>query len=175
MKIKDKEFEVLISRDQIDKRVKEIAAQINEDYRDKDPIFLAILNGSFMFASDLMKEISIASRISFIKVASYYHTASTGEVKKLIGLHEDITQRNIVIVEDIVDTGFTLEKTMEEVETANPSSIEVATCLLKPDALQREVELKYVGFEISNEFVIGYGLDYDGYGRNSGDIYQIKS
>lgn len=175
MKIKDKEFEILISGDRIQNRVKEIADQINEDYRDKDPIFLAILNGSFMFASDLMKEIRIPSRISFIKVASYYHTASTGEVKKLIGLHEDITQRNVIIVEDIVDTGFTLEKTMEEVGTANPSSVEVATVLLKPDALKREVDLKYVGFEIPNEFVIGYGLDYDGYGRNYRDIYQIRS
>lgn len=175
MKIKDKEFQILISSDQIEKRVKEIAEQINEDYRDKDPIFLAILNGSFMFASDLMKEINIPSRISFIKVASYYHTASTGEVKKLIGLHEDITQRNIIIVEDIVDTGFTLEKTLEEVGTANPSSIEVATVLLKPGALKREVDLKYVGFEISNEFVVGYGLDYDGYGRNASSIYQIKN
>lgn len=175
MKIKDKEFEILISSDQIEKRVKEIAQQINEAYRDKDPIFLAILNGSFMFASDLMKEITIPSRISFIKVASYYHTASTGEVKKLIGLHEDITQRNVIIIEDIVDTGFTLEKTMEEVGTANPSSVEVATVLLKPEALQREVDLKYVGFEIPNEFVIGYGLDYDGYGRNYRDIYQIKN
>ena len=175
MKIKDKEFEILISDDQIQKRVKEIADQINDEYHDKDPIFLAILNGSFMFASDLMKEIDIPSRISFIKVASYYHTASTGEVKKLIGLHEDITQRNVIIVEDIVDTGFTLEKTMEEVGTANPSSVEVATVLLKPDALKREVDLKYVGFEIPDDFVIGYGLDYDGYGRNYRDIYQIKS
>ncbi len=175
MTIKDKEFQVLISSDQIERRVKEIAGQINEEYREKDPIFLAVLNGSFMFAADLMKEVNIPSRISFIKVASYYHTASTGEVKKLIGLNEDITQRNIIIVEDIVDTGFTLEKTLEEVETANPSSIEVATFLLKPDALKRPVDLKYVGFEISNEFVIGYGLDYDGYGRNYGDIYQIES
>jgi len=175
LKILDKEFEIFIKKEDIKSRVKEIASQISQDYAGKNPVFIAVLNGSFIFAADLMKEISIPAEISFIKVASYYHTSSTGEVKKLIGLQEDITQRNVIIIEDIVDTGLTMAKIKEEVMMAEPSSLEVATLLVKPETLKEDLSLKYVGFEIPNKFVVGYGLDYNGYGRNLKAIYQINS
>jgi len=174
LKILDKEFQIFIKEEEIKSRILEIANQINQDYAEKEPVFIAVLNGAFIFAADLMKEISISAQISFIKVASYYHTSSTGEVKKLIGLQENITQRNVIIIEDIVDTGITMTKIKQEVMMAEPSSLEIATLLLKPDALKEDMYLKYVGFEIPNEFVVGYGLDYNGYGRNLKSLYQIK-
>lgn len=174
MKIKDKEFELFITRDRIDSRVIEIGWKINKDYSNKNPLFIVVLNGAFMFAADLMKVVNIESELSFIKVASYQGEGSTGKVKELIGLTESLTGRHIVIIEDIVDTGLTMEKILETVNTQNPASVEIATFLLKPKSLLRKVETKYVGFEIPSNFVVGYGLDFNGYGRNFGDVYVVS-
>ncbi|MDN5200533.1 hypoxanthine phosphoribosyltransferase [Fulvivirgaceae bacterium BMA10] len=173
MKIEDKEFKLYIDRDKISSRIGEIAQAINEHYKDKNPLFVAIMNGSFMFASDLMKKVDVRSEITFIKVTSYEATQSTGNIKELIGLQENIFKRNLIIVEDIVDTGNTLNHLISEFKELGPQSIEVATLLFKPDVLKHELAIKYVGFEIPNKFVVGYGLDYDGYGRNQEDIYQL--
>jgi hypoxanthine phosphoribosyltransferase len=137
------------------------------------PIFLVVLNGSFMFAADLLKEVTIPCEISFIKVASYHGTSSTGNVTELIGLTEDITGRTVVIVEDIVDTGITLERLMNVLTRKKVKQIKIATVLLKPQSYKKEFKVDYVGIEIPNDFVVGYGLDYDGLGRNLKEIYVL--
>lgn len=175
MKIKDKEFETYLSSDQIQKRVKELADQINSDYQGKIPLFIAILNGAFMFASDLFKELNTAVEISFIKVSSYDQLSSSGTVKNLIGLKETLHNRDVIILEDIVDSGLTMVKILEMVKQLEPKSVEVVALLQKPEARKVNVEIKYTGFEIPNKFVVGYGLDYDGLGRNFKDILQLKS
>lgn len=175
MKIKDKTFEIFISENKINQRVKELAFQISKNYQGQELIILPILNGAFLFASDLIKEITIPCQLSFVKVASYEGTSSCGEVKSLIGLNKDLKDMNVLIIDDIVDTGLTMSSVVAQVQALKPSSIEIATLLLKPEALQKQLELKYVGFTIPNNFVVGYGLDYDGYGRNLKDIYQVKS
>ncbi len=174
MKIKDKEFQIFIDKKAIKKRIKEVAAVINEDYKGKTPLFLAILNGSFMFASDLMKQVRLDSEITFIKVSSYKATQSTGKIKELLGLQENIFKRDIIILEDIVDSGQTMTHITEALKTLGPSSIEIGTLLFKPEALVTDLHIKYIGFEIPNNFVVGFGLDYDGYGRNLKDIYRLK-
>ena len=173
MRIKDKSFKVLIDYERISRRLDEMAGAINRDYKDKNPLFIAILNGSFMFAADLMKKIHIPSEITFIKVNSYQATKSTGNIKELIGLQENIFKRNLIIIEDIVDTGNTLAHLLEDFGTLGADSIEIATLLHKPAALQKELVIKYVGFSIPNKFVVGYGLDYNGYGRNTMDIFEL--
>lgn len=173
MRVKDKEFKKFIKKKAIQKKVKKLASRINEDYKDKNPLFIGILNGAFMFASDLMKEVDIPSEISFIRVKSYDKTDSTGKMKKILGLEETIKGRHIIVIEDIVDTGFTIAEIMDEIKSGEPQTLEIVTVLFKPNALKKKLPLKYVGFEIPNEFVVGYGLDYDGYGRNLKDIYQI--
>jgi len=173
IKVKDKEFRLLISEDQIKVAVKNVADQINKDLKGKNPLFLAVLNGSFMFASDLMKNITIPSEISFIKLASYNGTKSDGKVKELVGLAEHIEGRSVVIVEDIVDSGHTMLKLLSTLSFRNPAEIRIATFLSKPDALQCELNIDYVAFSIPNDFVVGYGLDYDGYGRNYGELYSL--
>ena len=175
MKIKDKEFEVFIPEDELRNKIKSLAASINEDYKGKNPLFIAILNGAFMFAADLMKEITIDCSISFIKLSSYQEMQSTGSVKELIGLNENVFKRHVVIIEDIIDTGGTMESVLQEFDDRGVSSVEVVSLLLKPEALQTEINIKYLGFEIPDAFVVGYGLDYDGLGRNTRAIYQIKS
>jgi hypoxanthine phosphoribosyltransferase len=175
MKIKDKEFEVLITAEELNQKIKILAERINADYQGKHPLFIAILNGSFMFAADLMKEIEVECGISFIKLASYQDMSSTGSVTELIGLNENIFNRHIVIIEDIIDTGSTMTSVLEEFRQRGVSSVEVVTLLLKPAALQDDIDIKYLGFEIPNIFVVGYGLDYDGLGRNTKAIFQIKS
>jgi hypoxanthine phosphoribosyltransferase len=171
VQIKDIHFEISIPSEQILKEVKRIAEEINRDLDGKNPIFLVILNGAFMFASDLMKEISIPCEISFVKLASYHGTQSTGKVKELIGLHENLENRTVVVVEDIVDTGITMSKIIHALKTKRPKEIHIATFFNKPEALQKPVKLDYVGMHIPNDFIVGYGLDYDGYGRNLKDIY----
>lgn len=153
--------------------VKKVASQINQELKDELPVFLVVLNGSFMFASDLLKEISIPCEISFIKVASYHGTSSSGAVSEIIGLSEDITNRTVVIVEDIVDTGITLEKLVTILNRKNVKQIKVASALLKPDSYKKEYPIDYVGLKIANDFVVGYGLDYDGLGRNLKEIYVL--
>ena len=173
MQIHDQHFETFISSDKIKQRIQEIAAQINVDYVDKNPIFLSILNGAFIFTADLFREITIPSEISFIKLKSYRRMETSGKVKELLGLEHNIFNRNIMIIEDIVDTGKTLNHILEEFMDLGARSIEILTLLHKPEANYHPINLKYVGFEIPNTFVIGYGLDYDGHGRNLKDIYKL--
>ena len=174
IKLKDKSFKKIIDHEQVFKRVKEMAEDINRDYEDKNPLFIGILNGAFMFASDLMKQIDIDAEITFIKVNSYSATKSTGNIKELIGLQENIFKRNLIIIEDIVDTGNTLAHLLEGFNALGTESIEIATLLHKPEAMQRDLNIKYVGFSIPNKFVVGYGMDYDGYGRNCRDIFELN-
>ncbi|WP_423147626.1 hypoxanthine phosphoribosyltransferase [Rubrolithibacter danxiaensis] len=173
IQIDDKDFELLLEYDQIKKRTRFLGIQLNVDYEKTVPVFVAVLNGSFMFMADLMKEVEIASEITFVKVASYNADASTGEVKKLLGLNLDLKGRDVIIVEDIVDTGLTLSSILEEIKKQEPASVSVCTLLFKPQSLLKPVdELHYVGFEIPNDFVVGYGLDYKELGRNLKDIYR---
>ncbi len=174
IQIKDKHFEVFIDAPTLSGRIKELAGQINSDYSDRTPLFVSILNGSFMFTADLLKDISVPCEITFIKVASYAGTQSTGNLTELIGLQEDISQRHVVIIEDIVDTGITMEKVRQALAEKKPLSLEIASLLFKPTCLQKEVTIKYVGFEIPSKFVVGYGLDYNGLGRNLPDLYVLK-
>jgi hypoxanthine phosphoribosyltransferase len=172
--VKDHEFVVSIPHSEILKEVERIAKQINADLHDKNPLFLCVLNGSFMFASDLMKKVNIPSTISFIKLASYEGTKSTGSVKTLIGLDGDLTGRHIIIIEDIVDTGNTIENLVAQLKGMNVASLRIATLLFKPKAYTKNTKIDYKAFEVPNDFLIGYGLDYDGYGRNLEHIYTIK-
>lgn len=169
----DKTFVPFLSAEVLDKRIKELATQINKDYFGKNPIFIGILNGSFMFASDLYKNITLPSTISFIKLISYKGTTSTGTVITSIGLEEDLTDKDVILIEDIVDTGKTMKEFISTLQKQSPASIQICTLLHKPEALQHTLDLKYVGFEIPNKFVVGYGLDYDGFGRNSQEIFQL--
>ena len=173
IEIHNKAFELFLENDTICKRTRLIGIQLNVDYEDKCPIFIGVLNGSFLFMADLLKEIDIACEVGFIRVASYQGTGSTGQIKEAFGLPEDLKGRDVILVEDIVDTGLTLQYILEKVNAQNPASVRVCSLLFKPAALKEPIEeLKYVGFEIPNEFVVGYGLDYDGLGRNLKDIYR---
>jgi hypoxanthine phosphoribosyltransferase len=173
VKIRDKEFRVLIDADRIRQRVEEIALQINADYKGKSPLFLGVLNGAFLFAADLFKKIDLTCELSFIRVSSYQGTASTGQVKNLIGLNENITDRDVIIIEDIVDTGDTMLYLFEELKRQKPASVKLATAVFKPAALRHPITPDYVGFEVPPAFLVGYGLDYDGLGRNLNDIYVL--
>lgn len=173
VKIKDKTFRTFIPEDQIAERVKAVAERINKDLADKNPLFLAVLNGSFIFAADLMRNITIPCEISFVKLASYQGTTSTGVIKEVIGLNEELAGRTVVILEDIVDTGFTIKRMIETLGTRSPESVHVCTLLLKPGKLQVPLNVEYVAMEIPNDFIVGYGLDYDQQGRNLRDIYTL--
>ncbi|RKD86195.1 hypoxanthine phosphoribosyltransferase [Mangrovibacterium diazotrophicum] len=174
IKIIDKEFELFIPYEKIRAVIEKIADEMNENLAGKNPLFLCILNGSFMFAAEIFKRITLLdAEISFVKLASYQGTSTTGTVKELIGLNESLEGRTVVVLEDIVDTGITIEKVIAQIKAKNPAEVQVATLLLKPDALQRDVNLDYVGLEIPNEFIVGYGLDYDGRGRNLIDIFKV--
>ena len=173
IKIKDKVFSVSIPEVAIQKEVVRVANEINSDLKDENPLFVSVLNGSFMFTADLMRNINIPCQISFIKLASYQGTASTGIIKEVMGLSEDITGRTVVIVEDIVDTGLTMQRLLETLGTRNPKEIRIATLLVKPEKLKVALDIKYVAMHIPNDFIVGYGLDYDGYGRNYRDIYTV--
>jgi hypoxanthine phosphoribosyltransferase len=173
LKLKDKTFRISIPAKDIDKSVAAVADQINNDLRDKHPLFLCVLNGSFMFAADLMKKLSIQCEISFIKVSSYQGTSTTGSVKQLIGLGDDLKGRHVVIVEDIVDTGITIANVVEQLKKMEPAGIRVATLLYKPEAYTKDIKIDYVAITVPNDFLVGYGLDYDGLGRNLPDIYVL--
>lgn len=175
MHVKDKEFEPYINSQQIQEAVAKLAARINQDYAGKTPLLLAVLNGSFMFAADLMRNIHVPSEITFIRLSSYNRTRSSGRVKELIGLEENIFGRHLIIVEDIVDTGLTMRHLIDELQELGPKSLEVATLLHKAEATKEPIDLKYIGFVIPQKFVVGYGLDYDGQGRNLNDIYSLKA
>jgi len=173
VKIIDKEFEISIPSSEIQNIIFRLADKMNNDLRAKKVIFLGILNGSFMFAGDLFKKIDIDCQITFLKVASYVGTSSSGNVKRLIGLNEDIKDQVVVILEDIVDTGITIDNIIKQLKGYEPSEIRVATLLFKPEAYQKEIKIDYIGKEIPNDFIVGYGLDYNGFGRNLEDIYTL--
>jgi len=173
IKVHDKLFDIYLSEETIQQRIKQLGADINRDYAGKRPLFIAILNGSFMFASDLFKSLTIDAELCFIKLASYKGLKSTGKVITTIGLEEDIFGKEIVIVEDIVDTGKTLHRFLPRLFQQRPNSLKIVTLLHKKEATEYPMVLDYVGFEIPNKFVVGYGLDYDGLGRNLKEIYQL--
>jgi len=173
IQVKDKSFSLFIPEDKILKEVKRIAAQINKDYEGQEPVFLAVLNGSFIFAADLLKEVNLPCEISFVKLASYQGVSTTGEIREVIGLNTDLTGRPVIIVEDIVDTGLTMAHMLEELKKQNPASIDICALLLKPGKMQVDLDIKYCCLQIPNDFIVGYGLDYDGYGRNTRDIYTL--
>lgn len=173
IRVHDKSFETYLSEDTIQKRIKEVAETINKDYAGKRPFFIAILNGSFMFASDLFKQLTIEADICFIKLASYKGLESTGKVVTTIGLDDDLYGKDVVIVEDIVDTGKTLHNFLPRLEHQQPQSLKIATLLHKSAATEYPLKLDYIGFDIPDKFVVGYGLDYDGLGRNFKEIYQL--
>ena len=173
IQVKDKRFAVSIPSDCIQAEVKRVAEQINKDYEGQSPIFLAVLNGSFVFAADLLREITLPCEVSFVRLASYQGVSTTGTIREIMGLNLDITGRPIIIVEDIVDTGLTMAHMLETLKTHNPSSIDICTLLLKPGKLQVDLDIRYCCLQIPNDFIVGYGLDYDGFGRNTKDIYTL--
>lgn len=171
--IKDKHFTLSIPESEILCAVRKVAQQINTDLQGTNPLFICVLNGAFMFASDLMKEIDFPCEITFIKLSSYEGLYTSGSVKEIIGLNESVVGRNVVVVEDIVDTGITMERILESLIAKGAKDIHVATFLQKPDALKRDIKIDYIAMKIPNDFIVGYGLDYDGYGRNLKDIYTV--
>jgi hypoxanthine phosphoribosyltransferase len=173
IKVKDKVFEISIPASAIADTVQKMAAEISRDYEGKNPLFIAILNGSFVFAADLIRKVTIPCQISFVKLSSYSGTSSTEAVKEHIGLTEDIRGRHVIIIEDIVDTGITLDGFIGNVEKAGPASLKLACFTFKKDAFKKTFRIDYLGLTIPNDFIVGYGLDYDGYGRNLPDIYKI--
>lgn len=174
IKIHDREFVKSIPGEEIAERVKAVAERINKDYAGKRPLLLGVLNGCFMFVSDLMKNLEIECEISFVKFSSYQGSETTGTVKQLVGLAESIEGRDVIVVEDIVDTGLTMHKMLETLAKEKPASISIASLFLKPARLRVPVEVKYSAFEIPDRFIVGYGLDYDGLGRNLPDVYDVK-
>jgi len=168
----NKQFAPYLTADQLAAAVRDLAVRLNADYGDKTPLFVAVLNGAFMFASDLLKELTIDCEISFVKLASYEGTSTTGTVKELMGLREEVQGRHLVILEDIVDTGHTIQTLLAALGGKNPASLEVACLLIKPECLQHELAIQYPALSIPNDFVVGYGLDYDGLGRNYPDLYK---
>ncbi len=173
VQVRELVFEKFISKEEIDMAVQKVADEINLDFAGKNPLLLAILNGAFIFASDLMRKITIPCEISFVKFASYSGTMTTSKVKELIGIDEDLKGRHVIIVEDIVDTGITMDKLLVDVKEMDPASVKVACFCFKPEAFRKDFVLDYIGLKISNDFIVGYGLDYNGYGRNLPDIYKI--
>ncbi|WP_234736368.1 hypoxanthine phosphoribosyltransferase [Tellurirhabdus bombi] len=172
--VKDKTFVPFINQTTIESRIAELANQINQDYSGKEPFLVIVLNGAFMFGAELMKNLTIACRVTFIRVGSYQKTESTGVVREILGLTESLTGEDVILLEDIVDTGLTIQQVRQQIETHNPASLAIATLLFKPTALKTEVDLSYVGFEIEDQFVLGFGLDYDGFGRNTKEILVLE-
>lgn len=173
LQVRDKTFAVSIPEEKIMAEVRRVAAEINRDYAGQQPIFLAVLNGSFIFAADLLREVTLPCEISFVRLASYVGTGSTGEIREIMGLSVDVTGRSVIIVEDIVDTGLTMAHMLETLKKHNPGSIDICTLLLKPGKLQVDLDIRYCCMQIPNDFIVGYGLDYDGFGRNTKDIYTL--
>lgn len=162
-----------MAESEIKQRVRELAQQMSRELEGKNPLFLAVLNGAFIFAADLMREMTIPCEISFVKLASYQGTTSTGTIKEVIGINEDLTNRTVVIVEDIVESGLTIKRMMEQLGTRNPASVKVCTLFFKPEKLTEDLKLDYVAFKIPNDFILGYGLDYDQQGRGLKDLYTL--
>lgn len=175
IQVKDLKFAVSLSEEQIQAEVKRVAAEINRDYAGQEPVFLAVLNGSFIFAADLLREVTLPCEISFVRLASYQGVSTTGEIREVIGLNMDITGRPVIILEDIVDTGLTMAHMIDTLKRHNPGSIDICTLLLKPGKLQVDLDIRYCCLQIPNDFIVGYGLDYDGFGRNTKEIYTLVS
>lgn len=175
IQVLDKEFIPSVPANEILEKVKKVAQQINADYMGETPLFLVVLNGAFVFAADLMREICLPAEVSFVKLASYEGTSSTGTVREVIGLNIDITGRPVIIVEDIVESGITMAHMIETLKKQNPKSIDICTLLLKPEKLEVKLDIRYVAMEIPNDFILGYGLDYNGLGRGLKDIYTLKT
>jgi hypoxanthine phosphoribosyltransferase len=175
IQVKDKRFSIFIPAAQIESVVSVMAGKINRDFEGKNPLFIAILNGSFVFAADLLRKISIPCNISFVKFSSYAGTATTSKVKELIGLNEELRNRHVILVEDIIDTGLTIGQLLEELKKYEPADVRIACFCHKPDAFKKSYRIDYIGMSIPDEFIVGYGLDYDGFGRNLPDIYKIVS
>lgn len=173
VKIKDKTFKTSIPEAEIKQRVKQLAEQISKDFEGKHPLLLGVLNGAFIFAADLARELTIPFQISFVKLASYQGTISTGKVKEVLGINEDLTGRHVIIVEDIVDTGHTMKQMMEALGTRGPASVDICTLFVKPDKLEEPIDIKYAAFSIPNDFILGYGLDFDQEGRGLKEIYTL--
>lgn len=173
IKVLDKSFKLYLPFEKIEASIKEMAQKMNEELNDKEPLFISVLNGAFMFAGDLFKNLDFEAEISFVKMASYEGTSTTGKVKHLIGLNESIKDRTVVILEDIVDSGISMDQILRQLEALDPKEIKIATLLFKPNALKKDITLDYVGLEIPNDFIVGYGLDYNGRGRNLKDIYSV--
>ena len=171
--IEDKTFGIYIQDKEIQQAIQKIANEMNVLYADKKPIFISVLNGAFMFTADLLKKIEVPCELSFIKLSSYSGTTSTGTVKEIVGLQEEISGRDVIVIEDIIDTGITMQKIISQLESRNPASIRIATLLLKPDSVKVSVNPDFVCFSIPDKFVVGYGLDLNGIGRNLPDIYQL--
>jgi hypoxanthine phosphoribosyltransferase len=174
VKVHDETFRMMISQDEIEVKVELLGDQISKDFAGKKPLLLGILNGAYMFAADLSRAITIDCEISFVKLSSYKGKGSTGDVQTVLGLDIELTGRHIIIVEDIIDTGTTLHRFLSALEKENPASVTLCCCFFKPEALKYPLNIEYCGFEIENKFIIGYGLDYDGLGRNYASIYQIE-
>jgi len=174
IKVKDKNFEILFSKEKIDERIAQLAIQISKDFKGKDPLFVVVLNGAFIFAADLIKQINIPCEIAFIRLSSYHSMKSTGKVTQIFSIQEKLAGRDVIIIEDIIDTGNTMHEVQLEMVEQKPASINVCTFLVKPKSMEREITSKYIGFEIPSQFVVGYGLDYEGYGRNSEALYILK-
>lgn len=173
VKIHDKLFKISYPEAEIMKNIKAVADRINKDMEGKNPLFLAVLNGSFIFAADLLRLITIPCEISFVKLASYQGTMSTGKIKEVFGINEDITGRTVVIVEDIVESGLTMKRMIDSLGTRNPASVHICTLLLKPERLKVNLNVEYAAMNIPNDFIVGYGLDYNQQGRNLRDIYTL--
>lgn len=173
IKIHDKKFRISYPEAEILKHVQAVADRINKDMKYKNPLFLAVLNGSFVFAADLMRLITIPCEISFVKLASYQGTMSTGKIKEVIGINEDISGRTVIILEDIVESGLTMKRMIDSLGTRNPESVHICTLLLKPEKLKVNLNIEYAAMEIPNDFIVGYGLDYNQQGRNLRDIYTL--
>lgn len=173
IQVRDKRFGVSIPEAEIKRRVKALAERISKDLEGKNPLFLSVLNGSFIFTADLMREMTIPCEVSFVKLASYEGTTSTGKIKEVIGINEDLAGRTVVIVEDIVESGTTMKRMIEQLGTRNPESVRICTLFFKPEKLKEDLKLDYVAFEIPNDFILGYGLDYDQAGRGLKDVYTL--
>ena len=174
IKLHDKTFETYLPESQIQEAVKRLAEEINKDYQGKKPIILSILNGSFIFTADLVRFFNFPLTVEFVRYSSYEGTTSTGTITKMLGMKSDIKGKDLIIVEDIIDTGFTLHNALKDLRAQEPASIKIASLLVKPKALKHDVSCDYVGFNIPNDFVVGYGLDYDEYGRDLPAIYKLK-
>jgi len=173
IQVKDKRFALYISEETIKARVKEVAEQIDADLKDKHPLFLVILNGSFVFAADLLRDINFPCEITFVKMSSYEGTSTTGKVKQLIGLNENVTGRTVVIVEDIIESGYTMKEMLHMLGEKNPKEVYITSLFVKPGCLKVDLKIDYRCFDIEDDFIVGYGLDYNHEGRNLPHIYQV--